>query len=75
MRKKELTNAELALAKAQADLAEFDAIAAILDPYQRANPKLTVEEVIPLLLRDGRAEDAKRVQQYTSRMIRVTKPT
>jgi len=64
MRKKELAKAEQALAKAQAKLAELDAIRAILDPYQRANPKLTVEEVIPLLLRDGRPEDAKRVQEF-----------
>ncbi len=41
MREKELAKAERALAKAQAKLAEFDAIRAILDPYQRANPKLT----------------------------------
>jgi hypothetical protein len=54
MRVEELAKAERALAKAQAKLAEFDAIRAILDPYQRANPKLTVEGVIPLLLRDGR---------------------
>ena len=67
MRKKELAKAEQALAKAQAKLAEFDAIRAILDPYQRANPKLTVEEVIPLLLRDGRAEDAERVQAFRGR--------
>ena len=75
MRKKELAKAERALAKAQADLAEFDAIGAILNPYQRANPKLTVEEVIPLLLRDGRAEDAERVQEYTGQTIRVPKAT
>jgi hypothetical protein len=64
MRKKELAKAERALAKAQAKLAEFDAIRAILDPYQRADPKLTVEEVVLLLLRDGRTEDAKRVQEF-----------
>ena len=69
MRKKELSKAEQALAKAQAKLAEFDAIRAILDPYQRADPKLTVEEVIPLLIRDGRPEDAKRVQAYGSRRL------
>jgi hypothetical protein len=62
MRKKALANAQRVLAKAHADLAEF-AIATILDPYQRANPKLTVEEVIPLFLRDGRLEDAKRVRE------------
>ncbi len=42
MRKKELAKAERALATAQAKLAELGAICAILDPYQRANPKLTV---------------------------------
>jgi hypothetical protein len=52
--------------KAQTKLAEFDAIRAILDPYQRANPKLTVEEVIPLLLRDGRPEDAKQLQEFSA---------
>jgi hypothetical protein len=64
MRKKELGKAEHALAKAQAKLAEFDAIHAILGPYQRANPKLTVDQAIPLLIRDGRPEDAKRVQEF-----------
>jgi len=66
MRVEELAKAERALAKAQAKLAEFDAIRAILDPYQRANPKLTVEGVIPLLLRDGRPEDAKRLQEFSA---------
>jgi len=72
MRKKELAKAERALAKAHA---EFDAIGAILDPYQRADPKLTVEEVILLLLRDGRPEDAKRVQEPLGRMFRAPKAT
>ena len=75
MRKKELTKAELALAKAQADLAEFDAIAAILDLYQIANPTLTVEEVIPLLRRDGRPEDAERVLAYSGRRSRIPMPS
>jgi hypothetical protein len=64
VRKRELAKAEQALARAQAKLAEFDAIRAIVDPYHRADPKLTVEEVIPLLRRDGRLEDAERVQQF-----------
>ena len=42
-----------------------------MDPYQRANPKLTVEEVIPLLLRDGRAEDADRVLAYCGRKFHI----
>ena len=75
MREEELAKAERALAKAQAKLAEFDAIRAILDSYQRANPKLTVEEVIPLLLRDGRPEDAKRVQESLGRMFPAPKAT
>jgi len=75
MTEEELAKAERALAKAQAKLAEFDAISAILHPYQRANPKLTVEEVIPLLLRDGRAEDAERMQEYTGRITRAPKAT
>ena len=69
IREKELAKAEQALAKAQTKLAEFDAIRAILDLYQRANPNLTVEEVIPLLLRDGRAEDADRVLAYCGRTV------
>ena len=52
-----------------------DAIGAILDPYQRANPNLTVEGVILLLLRDGRPEDAKRVQESLGRMFPVPKAT
>jgi hypothetical protein len=67
MREEELAKAERALAKAQAELAEFDAIRAI--PYQRANPTLIVEEVIPLLLRDGRAEEADRVLAYCGRAV------
>ena len=56
-------------AKAKADAEEFEAIGAIVDPYQRANPTLTVEDVIPLLLRDGRAEDADRVLAYCGRTV------
>ncbi len=58
MRKKELAKAERALAKAQAKLAELGAIRAILDPYQRANPKLTTEEEIDLLLAGDEPKDA-----------------
>ena len=72
MRKKELAKAEQALAKAQAKLAEFDAIHAILDPYQRANAKLTVDEVIPLLRRDGRPEDAEQGVQEFRRLPKAT---
>jgi hypothetical protein len=60
---------EQTAAKAKADAEEFDAIGAIVDPYQRANPTLTVEDVIPLLLRDGRAEDADRVLAYCGRTV------
>ena len=72
MRAEKLKRAE---AKAKADAEEFNAIGAIVDPYQRANPELTVEEVIPLLLRDGRAEDAERVLAYSGRSFRIPTAT
>ena len=69
MRAEKLVEQMRAEAKAKADAEEFDAIGAIVDPYQRANPTLTIEEVIPLLLRDGRAEDADRVLAYYGRTV------
>jgi len=65
----ELKRAEAA--KAKADAEEFDAIDAIVAPYQRADPTLTIGDVIPLLLRDGRTEDAERVLAYSGRMFRT----
>jgi len=71
MRAEKLAELKRVEAKAKADAEEFNAIGAIVDPYQRANPELTVEEVIPLLLRDGRAEDAERVLAYSGRSFRI----
>jgi len=75
MRAEKLAEQRRAEAKAKADAEEFNAIGAILDPYQRVNPELTVEEVIPLLLRDGRAEDAERVLAFSGRMFRIPMPS
>ncbi|HTF32434.1 MAG TPA: hypothetical protein VK714_01900 [Myxococcota bacterium] len=55
--------------KAKADAEESNAIAAIVEQYMRANPELTGGEVIPLLLRDGRPEDAEHVLAYCGREL------